>query len=252
MARIAYIDPVGPEVATPLLLDELNKVKGSNDEVEFFSLKRGPQHLEYRYYEAMITTDLINMVRKLDRENYDACVIGCFYDPGLYAAREIAKNMVITAPAESSFNLAMLLGQKFSVLVGREKHIPRMMENIEYYGYKDRLASFKALDSGVLDFHTDESKTMSKLKQKGKEAVKADGAEVIILGCTMQVGFYKELQDYLEVPVIDPVIAAIKYADYLVELRDRFNWKTSRARTFEMPPESEISGWNLDMMYEIK
>ncbi len=251
MARIAYIDPVSPEAATPFLIDELNKVKGSNDEIEFFSLKRGPQHLEYRYYEALITTDLLNMVRKLDKENYDACVIGCFYDPGLYAAREISKRMVIAAPAESSFNLAMMLGHKFSVLVGREKHIPRMMENVEYYGCKNRLASFKVLDFGVLDFHVDESKTISKLKQKGREAIEADGAEVIILGCTMQVGFYQELQDYLKVPVIDPVIAALKYAGYLAEIRDRFNWKTSRARTFEMPPESEIIEWNLDKIYYI-
>jgi len=251
MAKIAYIDPVGPEAATPFLLEELNKAKGGNDEVEFFSLKRGPQHLEYRYYEALITTDLLSLIRKLDRESYDACVIGCFYDPGLYAAREVSRNMIITAPAESSFNLAMLLGHKFSVLVGREKHIPRMMENIEYYGYKDRLASFKSIDSGVLDFHNDEAETMSKLKQNGKEAIEADGAEVIILGCTMQAGFYEELQDYLKVPVIDPVIAALKYAGYLSEMRDRFNWKTSRAKTFETPPEYEISEWNLDKIYYI-
>jgi len=199
----------------------------------------------------LIIPDLLNLIRKLEDNNYDACIIGCFYDPGLYAAREIAKRIVVTAPAESSFNLATLLGYKFSVMVGREKHIPRMMENIEYYGYKDRLASFKSLNFSVLDFHTDESKTMDVLKQKAKEAVEVDGAEVIILGCTMQVGFYEELQEYLNIPVIDPVIAAFKYAGYLVEMRDRFDWKTSRVKTFEAPPGSEITEWDLDRKFRL-
>jgi len=54
MPKIAYIDPVGPEAATPIILDEFNKVKNNSDVVEFFHLDRGPQHLEYRYYEALI------------------------------------------------------------------------------------------------------------------------------------------------------------------------------------------------------
>ncbi|ATW24642.1 aspartate/glutamate racemase family protein [Candidatus Formimonas warabiya] len=249
MSKIAYIDPIGPEGATPLLIEELKKITGNGDAIEYFHLDRGPLHLEYRYYESVIIPDLLHLIKKLDDNNYDACVIGCFYDPGLYAAREIVKRAVVTAPAESSFSLATLLGHKFSVLVGREKHIPRMMENIQYYGYKERLASFKSLNLGVLDFHADEAKTIGMLKQKAKEAVEVDGAEVIILGCTMQVGFYEELQKYLDVPVIDPVIAAVKYAGYLREMRDRFNWKTSRVKTFEAPPEREIAEWNLSEKY---
>ena len=52
-------------------------------------------------------------------------------------------------------------------------------------------------------------------------AVQVHKAEAIILGCTLEIGFYRELQDYLNgpeafpgagIPVIDPSIAAFKAA----------------------------------------
>ena len=191
----------------------------------------------------------MNTIKNLEEKGYDAAIIGCFYDPGLLAAREIANRIIIKAPAEASLHLAATLGYKFSIIVGREKWIPRMMENIEFYGLKDKLASFKTLGLGALEFNKDEVFTKKKLKEKAIEAVEQDRAEVIVLGCTMQFGFYKELQEYIKVPVIDPVIASFKYAEYLVELRDRFGWQISKRYAFKSPPFSEISKWQLDQQY---
>jgi len=191
----------------------------------------------------LIIPDLLHIIKDLEKKSYDAAIIGCFYDPGLLAAKEIANRIIITAPAEASLYLAATLGFKFSIIVGREKWIPRIMENIDFYGLKDKLASFKTLELGVIDFHKDEAVTLKKLKEKAKEAVEQDRAEVIILGCTMQFGFYRDLQEYIKVPVIDPVIASFKYAEYLVELRDRFDWQVSKRCAFENPPFSEMSKW---------
>jgi len=249
MPRIVYIDPVGPEGACHSLKEELKGIKHKETEVEFIHLNRGPRHLEYRYYESLIVPDLLHIIKDLEKKNYDAAIIGCFYDPGLLAAKEISNRIIITAPAEASLHLAATLGYKFSIIVGREKWIPRMMENIEFYGLKDKLASFKTLGLGALEFNKDEVFTKKKLKEKAIEAVEQDRAEVIVLGCTMQFGFYKELQEYIKVPVIDPVIASFKYAEYLVELRDRFGWQISKRYAFESPPFSEISKWQLDQQY---
>ena len=249
MPRIIYIDPVGPEGACHSLKEGLERIKHKETEVEFIHLNRGPRHLEYRYYESLIIPDLLHIIKDLEKKNYDAAIIGCFYDPGLLAAKEISNRIIITAPAEASIHLAATLGYKFSIIVGREKWIPRMMENIEFYGLKDKLASFKTLGLGALEFNKDEVSTKKKLKEKAIEAVEQDRAEVIVLGCTMQFGFYKELQEYIKVPVIDPIIASFKYAEYLVELRDRFGWQISKRYAFESPPFSEISKWQLDQQY---
>jgi len=213
MPKIVYIDPVGPEGACHSLKEGLEGIKHKETEVKFIHLDRGPQHLEYRYYESLIIPDLLHIIKDLEKKNYDAAIIGCFYDPGLLAAKEISNRIIITAPAEASLHLAATLGFKFSIIIGQEKWIPRMMENIEFYGLKDKLASFKTLELGALDFHEDEVFMGKKLKEKALEAVKQDRAEIIILGCTMQFGFYKELQEFIKVPVIDPVITSFKYAD---------------------------------------
>lgn len=249
MPKIVYIDPVGPEGVCHSLKEGLEEIKHEDSEVKFIHLDRGSQHLKHRYYEALIIPDLLHIIKDLEKKNYDAAIIGCFYDPGLLAAKEISNRIIITAPAEASLHLAATLGFKFSIIVGREKWIPRMMENIEFYGLKDKLASFKTLGLGVLEFHKDEAFTKRKLKEKAIEAIEQDRAEVIILGCTMQFGFYKELREYVKIPVIDPVIASFKYAEYLVELRDRFDWQVYKRCAFESPPFSEISKWKLDQQY---
>jgi len=131
MPKIVYIDPVGPEGACHALKEGLEGIKHKETEVKFIHLNRGPQHLEYRYYESLIIPDLLHIIKDLEKKNYDAAIIGCFYDPGLFAAKEISNRIIITAPAEASLYLAATLGYKFSIIVGRRKWIPRIMENIE-------------------------------------------------------------------------------------------------------------------------
>ncbi|MDK2919961.1 MAG: allantoin racemase [Candidatus Petromonas sp.] len=153
--------------------------------------------------------------------------------------------MVVTAPAESSMHIASTLGHKFSIIVGRNKWVPKMMENVVNYGFKDRLASFKVVGLGVQDFHKDEKKTEMLLKRAAKEAIENDGAEVIILGCTMQFCFYKELQEYLGIPVIDAGFAPLKYAEFLIEIKNKCNWTHSKIGYCESPPIEEIKAWKL-------
>ena len=72
---------------------------------------------------------------------------------------------------------------------------------------------------------------------------------MIILGCTIQFGFYKELQEYVGVPVIDAILAPLKYAEFLVEIQQKFGWCHSKRFGFETPPASEIKEWGLAQQY---
>ena len=248
--RILFINPFKGQIFEQPIKAFIEKEKRSDTEVEVVSLKRGPEHLEYHYYEALTLVDTLETIKHAEKQGYDAAVIGCFYDPGLREAREITDRMIVTAPAESSMHIATTLGHLFSIIVGREKWIPKMHENVVDYGFKEKLASFKSVGLGVHDFHKDEAETAKRLKEAAKEAVEQDRAEVVILGCTIQFGFYKELQGYLGVPVIDAILAAFKYAEFLIELRNRFGWSHSKIYSFESPPEEEIRSWGLDTQYE--
>lgn len=154
--------------------------------------------------------------------------------------------MVITAPGESGMSLASLLGDRFSVIVGRDKWIPQMRENACKYRFEKKLASFRSLGMGVLDFHKDERCTIKRLKEEIGQAIEKDGAEAIVLGCSMQFGFYKELQEEFEVPVIDSMVAGLKHAEYLLELKEKTGWTFSRRGLYETPERGEMRRWNLE------
>ena len=247
--RILYIDPVGVEVVEEGL-QFLRSQKQEGTELTMVTLSRGPEHLEYRYYEALVLVDILHLIKEAESQGFDAAVIGCFYDTGLQDAREVAERMAVVAPCEASTHIASTLGEKFSIIVGRRKWIPQMMENVVRYGMKGRLASFKSVDLGVLEFHQDEEETARRFKEVGREAVERDGAEVLILGCTATYGFYRELQEELGVPVIDSMIAAFKTAEFAAELRNRFGWSHSKIGGYESPPADEIAAWQLQQQYD--
>jgi allantoin racemase len=57
----------------------------------------------------------------------------------------------------------------------------------------------------------------------------------------MEVGFYKQVEAQLGVPVIDPSIAALKRAEYGAMLKRDCGFKPSRKWSCEAPPEKEIA-----------
>jgi len=249
--RIIWLDPVGPNPLVPEFEALLKEIASPDTEVVVRTLPRGPEHIEYHYYEALILSDLLTEVRRAEKEGFDAAVIGCFYDVGLQEAREITGRMIVVAPAESCTHLACQMGDRFSIIVGRQKWIPQIRKTVEGYGLGQRLASFRPLNMGVLDFQVDHKETMRRIEEQSRRAIEEDGAEVIILGCTAEFGFFKDAQKKLGVPFLDPVAVPFKTAEFQVELRERFGWTHSKICAYEAPPQKEMDGWKLDEQYGI-
>ncbi|MGC8709899.1 MAG: aspartate/glutamate racemase family protein [Thermoplasmata archaeon] len=250
LRKILWINPIGTDLFDAPMKENLNEVKDKETILDIVSFEKGPWHLEYQLYEALIGIDILRVIKNAERDGYDAAIIGCFYDPYLSEAREIS-NIVVTAPAESSMAIAISLGHKFSVIVGRRKWIPQMEENLLRYGLKERLASFKSIELGVLDFQNKKDETEKRLIEAGREAIEKDGAEVLILGCTAEFGFYRKMQKELDVPVIDATVAPLKYAEFLVDLKRIAGIKHSKIGKYESPPFAEIKGWQIDRTFNI-
>lgn len=244
--RILFLKVVAYDSLNGAIKEYLDGYKDEKTEITVRSLERGPHHLEYQYYQALAGSVILKEVLRAKKDGFDAVAMSCFDDPFLYAAREISGNMVITAPGEAGMSLAVLLGNRFSVIVGRDKWIPQMHENVCKYGFEKKLASFRSLNMGVLDFHRDEHATMRKLKEEIALAIEKDRAEVIVLGCSMQFGFCRELQEEFGIPVIDAMVAGLKQAEYLLELREKAGWAYSRRGLYEAPRKEEMHTWNLE------
>jgi allantoin racemase len=197
-------------------------------------------HIEYRSYEGIVTRGIIRAARAASREGFDALAIGCFYDTGLHEAREISGDMIVTAPCVASCEIAASLSNRFGIIVGRRKWVNQMQATVTDHGYRDRLSGFYHVELGVNEFQKDHEETRSRLVDAGRKAVNEDFAEALILGCTLETGFYRELEKELGVPVIDPSIAAIKRAEYAALLKRQCGWVPSRKWSCEAPPEEEI------------
>lgn len=246
--RILWISAIGPHRSKDDARAYIESKTRPDTELEYVTLDRGPSHLEYYYYESLVLPDLLHEVKRGENEGYDATVLGCFYDLGLEEARELSDAMPVTAPAESTTHLAATMGDTFSIIVGRRKWVPQMRDRVRAYGLDDRLASFEPVGCGVLDFQVDPAETHERLLEAGRRAVEDEGAEVLILGCASEYGFYEDLQDALGVPVLDPTVVPLKTAELKIDLAE-YGWVHSNVGGYESPPIDEIREWNLDDDY---
>jgi allantoin racemase len=238
--KIMFINPVGTGTSDPHLLSVIERVRRKDVEPVVVHLPKGPDHTEYHYYEHLVTHDVLNEVRRAEAEKFNAVIIGCFYDPGLREARELV-SIPVVGPAESTMLVACTLGHKFSILVGRRKWIPKMESNARMYGLGERLASIRPLGIRVIEMLAEQKRLKQSAAREGRAAVDEDGAEVIVMGCTMESGFADELSRTLGVPVLDPVVTSWKFAEMQADMYSSLGISHCKAYGYESPPKEE--GW---------
>ena len=165
-------------------------------------------------------------------ENYqevDGVVLACFGDPGLFVLKEQCKVPVVGI-AEASMSLALLLGAKFGILAGMGRAVELMDSMVQTYGLNERYAGSQSLAMRVLVFEQDRPKTLETLVEASL-ALRARGAEVLLLGCAGLTGFAPELQARVSMPVIDPVEAGCRS---LMALSDA-GYSTSQVGLYARP-----------------
>lgn len=246
--KIMFLNPVSTGDYDQFFADIFKENKYPNTEVHVTSLNPSIgliTNLEYRTYEAIVTADIVKVSHQAAQEGFDAMAIGCFYDTGLYDAREISGDMVVVAPCQASVQLAMTLANNFSVVVGQRKWVHQMQSTIHEYGYGEKLMSFRDINMNVVEFQQDPECTRSKLIDAGRKAVTEDHAECLILGCTLETGFYKEMEKELGIPVIDPSLAVFKAAEHAALLKQGFGWKPSRKWSSGEPPAQEVAEFGI-------
>ncbi|MCY4277595.1 MAG: aspartate/glutamate racemase family protein [Gammaproteobacteria bacterium] len=253
--KVLYVNPVGFPAYDQVFADMASKYKYPNSAVDVASLNPAnvsPKmtDLEFRAYESLIIADTVKAARQASKDGYDAMIIGCFYDPALADAREISGETVVVAPCQASTTAALNIANSFGVIIGEPKWEDQMRTAVYEYGYRDKCAGFRDVGLRVEQFHDDPSNTKQLLETAAVDAVRVDKAESIILGCTLEVGFFEDLQTYLFdrfkawIPVIDSSIASLKAAENAA-LQKKFGWKNSRMWGMSAPPEDELAKFEI-------
>lgn len=217
--RIVYVVP-GP-------MDE-NEVKRrgallrewafSDTEVDIVAVKEGPASIESMYEEFLSIPATAKLIFELEKKGYDAAILGCAGDPGLDAMREITTKMLVVGPGQTSMITGAMLGHKFSVITIEDTMIASSYELAYKAGVLEKLASVVSVNIPVLDLKVNRDKSLEKIIEVGKKAVKEDRADSLVLGC-MSMGFLdvtEEIEQAVGVPVVNPSKVGLKIAEAMV------------------------------------
>lgn len=188
-------------------------------EIHNFVPRHGTYSVESLVDEAYNAPFILEQVVKAGKERYDAVVIDCACDPVLEAAREISAVPVVGS-RNAAFHVALTLGTRFGVVTVQGASLKRC---IEHGIRKDGLISFcsgiKYLSMPVLDISKNQRIVQRELREMCKALITENNADVIILGCTglSHEVDVKPISEELGVPIIDPFVVAIRFAQLLIE-----------------------------------
>ena len=210
--------------------------------VSHVELDSGPASIESAFDEALALPDTIAKILQAERDGADAVVIDCMGDPGMDAGRE-ATGITVLGPAQVAMHLAAMLGHRFSIVTVLDAVVPLLDDLARKYGLAEKLCSIRVVDIPVLEL-TDHARMVRSLADEAIRAVEEDGAHAIVFGCTGMRGCAAGLKTTLEergypgIPVIDPVVAAFKIAEALVDLG-----LTPSKRTYPTPRRKPLPGY---------
>jgi allantoin racemase len=175
----------------------------------------GPAAIEGHYDEALGTVGMLDEIRKGEAEGIDGYVIACFGDPGLLAARELAKGPVLGI-AEAAMHAASFISTGFSIVttLGRTCVIAQRL--VDNYGMTKFCQKVRAIDLPVLSLETPDARAA--ILQECRLAMKEDRCGAIVLGCGGMADLAAHLSQELGIPVIDGVSVAVKLVEVLVNL----------------------------------
>jgi len=219
MTHIRIITPVITEGIRNLA--DIDFLRSPSLEFSHRILETGPSSIECEFDEALAVPGVAARAIEAEKEGADAIIIDCMGDPGLAAARELVSIPVI-APGEAAMHLAAMMGHRFSLVTVLESVRP-MLENLAArYGVASKMASLRVIDVPVLELEARIGEVQEALAEEARRAVLEDKADTIILGCTGFLGCAEAISARLEaeglnVPVIDPIPAAVCLAEAFVK-----------------------------------
>lgn len=245
---MSTVKPMHIELITPIItegirtLDEVRPFERADLSITQCLIRQGPASIESEFDEALSVPDTIRRAIDAEKRGVNAIIIDCMGDPGLAACRE-AVSIPVIGPSQTAMHVAGLLGHRFSFITVLDRLKALVDKLVAGYGLTDTFASFRAVDIPVLDIGHDLAGLNAALSREAIAAVKHDGADVIVLGCTGFLGCADAMRSALvaagcDVPVIDPIPLAVHMADALVK-----TGLSHSKRAYPAPGRKRLAGY---------
>ena len=212
--------------------DYLQRHAADGVEISVRSVPAGYPSIESERDVVAVASHLLRGLQQAEAEGASAGIIGCFSDPVLDAIRETVR-MPVIGPGQAAIALALQLGESYSILSPLDRAGKRTRPRLRGQGLTDRLASIRGVGVTVVDLAGGDNTAWDRIIETGRRCIE-DGADVLVMGCMSMafMGIERELSARLAVPVVSPVLAALKTAETMLDLN------LSHSRTaWPSPPE---------------
>jgi allantoin racemase len=237
--KIYYVTPCSKEFAggfAQVLESTTKRFARQGTEVACGWIAEGEQPFPtptlHQFAEAANVVAMTKSIIDAEKAGYDAGIIGCFFDPGLYPARSVV-NIPVTGPCESSVLFAHSLGFKYSIITLEDLIAPWIHENVRRYGLSERLGSVRGMgvtSEEAMKLYGDPEKLVKEFLKTSKVVLKEERIEVIIPGCTIlsTILSAQNISGVDGVPIIDGVATSIKMAESLADLKQTCKYQVCR------------------------
>ncbi|NET09341.1 MAG: hydrogenase expression protein HupH [Symploca sp. SIO2B6] len=251
------VDPSPTLDLRSIIEKEIVEVAAPDAEISlvFLDKDKGPASIESRHEEFLSIASIIEKAQEAQGDGIDGIFIDCFAEPGVGVVRELV-DIPVVGGFDPAVLMAKLVCQKFSIVTVEERVNPIIEDETRRLGIMDNLVSIRDLDIPVLDLKPEEIRDA--LVEHSVQAIKQDGAQAIVLGCTgmldvakaveKKLSTYKEKGDEqrsFSVPVIDPTTAAITTLQSLIRMQlsqSRLAYYKSELKTEQPGAETPLKG----------
>lgn len=215
--KIQIINPNTTASMTQKIGTAAKAVASPGTEIIASNPSMGPVSIEGHYDEALSVVGLLEEIRQGEATGVDGYVIACFGDPGLLAARELARGPVLGI-AEAAMHAASFVATGFSIVTTLNRTRVIAQQLVENYGMSRFCRQIRAIDLPVLELEIVGSPARKAIIQECQSALAEDGCGAIVLGCGGMADLPAEISHEIGIPAIDGVAAAVKFVEALVSL----------------------------------
>lgn len=234
--RILVLNPNTTEAVTQMLLAAARPAVAAGTELVGLTAPRGVPYIASRSEAQLGGAIAIEMLAE-HHSDYDAAIIAAFGDPGLLPARELF-DIPVVGMAEAAMLTACTLGQRFGIVTFTTTMANWYQDTVETYRLGARCAGIRARSLSFSAIENVQAEKEQAIAELSREAVEKDGADVVILGGAPLAGLAPRLRAQVPVPLVDPIVAAVKMAEALVTLAPR----KAVTGTFSRPPAKPTTG----------
>ena len=215
--RILVINPNTAKETAELMETQCRKIAFPGTQVDATYIKATEIFSSYKVFSyvdlAICTVESIKIAWKA-RNDYDGIIVAGFSDVGIDAMKEML-DIPVLGIAEVAYHVAALLGHRFAVLTGTSKWTPPKQDYVKSLGVESKAVSFRSYSEW--DENDSHESLRAKLIEVARKSIEEDGAEVVILGGGQLVGFGKDIEAELGIPVSDPTLAAFKMMEGFID-----------------------------------